>query len=596
MAFSTFINDYSYQPLEQGSIRLLNIEPGAQAESIKCHLTHSSLFEFSQGEGREYEALSYVWGDQSDPPTISIGGSAVKVTKNLEAALRAVRRQDEPRAVWADAICINQQDIPERNDQVSRMADIYKRACRVLVWLGPAGEMSDEVIDFISGQLEWVRPMWRKYGKSGFTIDDLQGVSTRFQQCAYPALWKSLAVLCSREYWGRLWIVQEVVLAEGLDVMCGSKTIPWDTLDSFVGLVRAVSAHLPGGMSSLNSDLRQLEGALDFTRIAEHRRPRPHAPPMSLAQYMARHRDSKCSDSRDLVYSMLGLANASDFPVIDYALSVKEVYAVAFKYCVEKSRSLNVICNHQFRMGVDGPAHVEGLPSWLPDWRSLWFAGTIISAGGQKDKQFNASAGRQPVIEYLNNDHTLSVQGFVLDRIGYTDPPITILRDSMSNQDFEYVAARIMRWYKLANSTEVMAIRPFDGTAFWRTLVVDAHRINSLRSLPERAAIEVDMAAGKIIFYGNNLFKGVMVDHLRLCQYLRKFSITAKGMYCMSSICTEPGDLVCILFGSDTPVILREVGEHLLFIGDSYVDGMMRGEAVERLDKGEYELRNFEIW
>jgi hypothetical protein len=288
MAFSTFTNDYSYQPLEQGSIRLLNIEPGAQDESIRYYLTHSNLSDFSQGEGREYEALSYVWDDQSDPPTISIDGSPVNVTKNLEAALRAVRRRDEPMTVWADAICINQQDIPKRNDQVSRMRDIYKRARRVRVWLGPAGDVSDEVIDFISGQLEWVRPMWKKYVKSEFTIDDLQGVPARFQQYAYPALRKLLDALCSREYWGRLLIVQEVVLAKDLNVMRGSKTIPWDTLDSFVGLVPIVSDHLPEGMSSLNIDLRQLEGVPYFTLVAGHRRPRPHAPPVSLAQYIAK--------------------------------------------------------------------------------------------------------------------------------------------------------------------------------------------------------------------------------------------------------------------------------------------------------------------
>jgi hypothetical protein len=293
---------------------------------------------------------------------------------------------------------------------------------------------------------------------------------------------------------------------------------------------------------------------------------------------------------------MLGLTNAADFPVIDYALSVKEVYTLAFKYCAEKSRFLNVISNHQFRMGVDGPGHVEDLPSWLPDWRSLWFAGDIITASGQVEKSFNASGGHQPVIQYLNNNRVLSVRGFVLDRIGHTDPPVTVLGDLMRNQEFQYVAGRVVRWYKLANSKEVTKIRQFDKDAFWRTLVVDAYRIGSLRDPPEQRAIEVDPSKSQITFYGSNYFKGAMIDHLRLCQYLRKFSIIAKGLYCMSSICTDPGDVVCIIYGCDTPVVLRKAEGHFLFIGDCYADGMMRGEAMDRLGKGDYKLQTFDIW
>jgi hypothetical protein len=50
--------------------------------------------------------------------------------------LRHLRRKDEPRTLWVDAPCINQDDTLEREEQVQRMEDIYRLDYRVIVWLG----------------------------------------------------------------------------------------------------------------------------------------------------------------------------------------------------------------------------------------------------------------------------------------------------------------------------------------------------------------------------------------------------------------------------------------------------------------------------
>ncbi|KAF5361381.1 hypothetical protein D9758_006190 [Tetrapyrgos nigripes] len=54
----------------------------------------------------------------------------------LRDALRRVRHPDKMRAIWADQICINQDDLFERKIQVSYMDKVYNRAKRVLVWVG----------------------------------------------------------------------------------------------------------------------------------------------------------------------------------------------------------------------------------------------------------------------------------------------------------------------------------------------------------------------------------------------------------------------------------------------------------------------------
>ena len=65
------------------------------------------------------------------------------VTKSLEQALRHVRHLDEVRRLWVDAVCINQQDLNERNRQVWSMDEVYRRAERVALWLDVEGPYSN---------------------------------------------------------------------------------------------------------------------------------------------------------------------------------------------------------------------------------------------------------------------------------------------------------------------------------------------------------------------------------------------------------------------------------------------------------------------
>jgi hypothetical protein len=95
-----------------------------------------------------YTALSYVWGDVSNPIPITLDKKNIRVTQNLHRALQRFRKTTV--LLWVDAICINQQDLDEKNVQVNMMAKIYVKAASVAVWLGPdehndAKELSEDV-------------------------------------------------------------------------------------------------------------------------------------------------------------------------------------------------------------------------------------------------------------------------------------------------------------------------------------------------------------------------------------------------------------------------------------------------------------------
>ncbi|CAJ2505370.1 Uu.00g127640.m01.CDS01 [Anthostomella pinea] len=106
-----------------------------------------------------YEALSYTWGSPekmdtamveniakrrdsfSGPLGIATGVSrapSLNITRNLSEALRHLRKPDQRRTLWIDAISINQNDFQERSDQVARMGLVYSLASRVVAWLGPS--------------------------------------------------------------------------------------------------------------------------------------------------------------------------------------------------------------------------------------------------------------------------------------------------------------------------------------------------------------------------------------------------------------------------------------------------------------------------
>ncbi|PVH79288.1 heterokaryon incompatibility, partial [Cadophora sp. DSE1049] len=165
-------------------IRILGLEPGTPSDPIRCQLHHVKL-----SGNPIYEALSYMWGPKVFK-IITLDGREYPVRENLWRALTHLRYKDSNLMLWIDAICIDQKDERERNHQVMQMGQIYNRASRVLAWLG-LGEPSTNI-----------------------AMEVLKRVGMRVVERIKMDLEKTemdaLEELCSREYWQRLWIVQEI--------------------------------------------------------------------------------------------------------------------------------------------------------------------------------------------------------------------------------------------------------------------------------------------------------------------------------------------------------------------------------------------------
>jgi hypothetical protein len=141
---------FKYAPLAPGWIRLLRLKPNRDLNApVSCQLFNFPLHE-SGDEPCFYDAISYVWGDSDAHRLIDIDGLSLPVRPNLYAALSYFRDKFFDRILWIDAVCINQEDRAERGRQVQEMAKIYRKADRVIVWLGEGVEDGHQALQKVS--------------------------------------------------------------------------------------------------------------------------------------------------------------------------------------------------------------------------------------------------------------------------------------------------------------------------------------------------------------------------------------------------------------------------------------------------------------
>ncbi|KAH8811044.1 heterokaryon incompatibility protein-domain-containing protein [Xylogone sp. PMI_703] len=240
-------------------------------------------------ESEPFDALSYVWGDPSVREGAMIcNGHHLNITLNLWTALRQTWRNWPTKKVWADAICINQEDIAERNQQVTIMGTIYSKAEHVTVSFGLAIQQrrTDSALAEDINQLAHI-------SKSASEIDreDLFGD------------------ILSRPWFWRAWTLQEVKLARIALLCCGSLH------EDFSLLSRAISEYNDSqpmakvcGLDFINNQIPE---------VADN---------ITLFHLLVESSTREASDPRDKCYVLLLLLHKDlyGFIAADYSLSEEE--------------------------------------------------------------------------------------------------------------------------------------------------------------------------------------------------------------------------------------------------------------------------------
>ncbi len=216
------VPSYTYKPLHgpPDAIRLILLQPAPFISSpISCRIIETAwkheqttvypttkrkngLADSSAQKG--YTALSYTWGSSTQKTRIEIDGRPFHITSNLHTALQHLRSQRKEVRIWADSLCINQNDIEERNLHVSQMREIYSAANETTIFLGEATPGSDCLLSAIrDATLEMGMATTRNavvkslVKASGMQKSELADEASR-------VLW--------RRYWKRIWIFQEIVV------------------------------------------------------------------------------------------------------------------------------------------------------------------------------------------------------------------------------------------------------------------------------------------------------------------------------------------------------------------------------------------------
>lgn len=202
-------------------IRLVKLQPCRDGEG----LLEACMYKARLSDDPEYEALSYVWGDNTlgrviqitpfnienratsrFPPPLDfqpashhqsgLTSHSLPVTDNLDLALRRLRQATEERVSWIDAICMNQSNHDERACQVSIMGRIFKQATNVLGWLGRPAEGIDERV-----VLKLPIDEMRALGRYGHSREWCSNLDDFFRHSLKAVELSALADMAAKAHW-----------------------------------------------------------------------------------------------------------------------------------------------------------------------------------------------------------------------------------------------------------------------------------------------------------------------------------------------------------------------------------------------------------
>ncbi|KAL7621616.1 hypothetical protein AAE478_008942 [Parahypoxylon ruwenzoriense] len=491
---------------------------------------------------RTYDALSYTWGDLTRSNEITVDGNVLGITENLHEALLNLRSPTEARDLWVDAACIDQENIQERNHQVQMMKSIFSAASSVIVWLGDAEGSVRATMEMI------LNYNWSKGKRDLF----------KYPQQAI----RGIVELFRRPWWKRIWIVQEVVAAQELVVLLGRTVLPWIMLERLCREIQ-VSEFLSHPLAPVLHSC----GYQKFTTLNNFRRNGT----MPLVRFLQCTQDYQATDSRDKLYALLGMASdvTTDDIVPDYTKPVQEMFLDLVKFMATNRRNLDIISSGRLSLSN------HTAPSWLPDWQGLNTLRPLNSEepGGHF---YRASSHTEAVADLAEFPSALTVKGAVVDTVEVFGSTITLASESRPT---------IQSWQDIAAEN----VNRANMWLFRRTIVMDKDHIGNL-AMPSFDQGFTDFITGSDKKHSK--FVQQFSDAVNRAVIGRRFFITKNGRMGLGPPEIEPKDKIAILLGCHVPLILREVDDHMVIVGEAYVSNLMNGEAMAEMVERRYGTRN----
>ncbi|ORY01801.1 heterokaryon incompatibility protein-domain-containing protein [Clohesyomyces aquaticus] len=692
---------YPYKSIDPDvETRVLTFLPsnGRNDAPIVCSLIHTAL-----DSPVLYEALSYVWGNSvigalnnADPEKevfgwnmastgisktftkakmndlvdhtslqyplfgqgfprpegmISIDGTEVVVGGELYSALKRLRSLWETSetsgsqgmAVWIDALCINQQDIQERNNHVTKMNIIYRNAKAVRIWLGDVVSDSDngafEALFRISGFLD-----------QRFAAGDFKNYRTLQRSFAaneemQSIQWNCLSSMLNRAWFRRTWVIQEVGVANKATIHLGPLSTSWEMLSGVILILRNYDIDvLLWAYTELTADITiaLMDKLQKRQREQKHDQIDPPETPITLLEILHESRDFKCTVQSDKVYGVLGLADdRDDYPAPDYALPVADVFKGIARSHIAKTNGLTIL----YHCSESGEGLDQKIPSWTPDWtRKCHHTPFYLTS-----LKCHASGSSLPSFTFAGD--ALMVQGCIVDHVQTVENVRNIPRNTLQAPEHvamvpDIEAGEVPMWASpdihpktakdwlkehmrnqrdymnnimdIAFPDQVVTGPKFD--ALWRSFVCNQIADETAPSAEWGAQFSkfvarlrnADRSEGSglkdILNVGNGSRKGGCAGGGAKWDLTERFEtyaqpemdryhefVKANGMWCYNRRFfktqsdrfgwgpdgMKDGDVVAILGGLDVPLVLRPGEDGYEVVGDCFLHGIMMGEALE---------------
>ena len=539
-----------------------------------------------------YAALSYTWGDVEKKGLVFVNGHRFPVTRNLEAGLRHMRKWRRPPGGgpvggpvrcyesywWIDAICINQVDITERNQQVSIMRMIYKNATSVQIWLGEEADESRMAMDVVRQLSDLPK---RGPGEPEIRYPDVSAEQKLLH-------WRSLTALFQRQWFERVWVRQEVAVAAFPTVHCGDKThLLYDVLLAAERLNDIVDQLgfdplPPTALENSNRGNFQVPYYLQACLLAKLRQKlRKRDEYMSLTDLVFHTRTCKATDLRDKVFSIIGLADPDLHGLKpNYRLSLNEALKTAAHSLLLNTKSLD------FLSGCQNPERKNELPSWVPNLADNWKAWPLETSFHR-----HHIPSKEPEYSFDEGTDILRLTGGYLDSINLISTDIAhqdataeqlhslisswrnFVAEAPKSAMSDAATAYVQKKYMLGRESErawieLLSIGHDDGHSLVYSeegellpkpeLFVDhnpAIRLAESLLLPDRYEVKGDPYRG-------------IYKYLRRFGAGRRLVILSAGWIGLAPGDVRHGDLVCQFNGATVPYVLRKHGEHLVLVGE----------------------------
>jgi hypothetical protein len=584
---------YKYEPLKGPRfIRLLELSSGKPGEPLL-----GTLKPVDMNSRPQYVAMSYVWGASFKPHHLTTPEGNIPVTFSLYSALQAIRDQDKPIVLWADAICIDQSNSHEKSIQIRLMRPIYESAEYVLGWIGEEKHNSHNAIEILLQiRTQAANPM--------FWPSDLASIPPSWSGKKIPdfedTIWADIDAFLQREWFRRAWIIQEVVLGTKVKLLCGKWNIDLDDLGEALKLTTEAIDQKCRGTTGLRSPLHATDPAQALSMIRQTYYKGLLGRKQDLLSLLELSAHSKATRERDKLFALLGLASDTNGEAFDpdYDSSMETVVLRYAREFVRKGRAMDLI----YRAGT---SKAYSFSSWIPKWTGEAFPRTISDWRGALGT-FCAGGSNPPRVQVSSSmSEVLEISGFAVDTITKIGSVSTLEKDLITFvNSVRQMAKELQSYPEYETLDEVMlklpigdAGRPYsephdDILVPHRAMTADywcwlgptfnitksVANVNSIREMMDfLRKPKTTRDSGWMYWETAAAFAG-RIPNARVC-------MTEKGYLGLVCGDVQVGDRVGVFQGGAVPFTLRPSNQDKAvntwtLVGECYIHGIMYGEAL----------------